>query len=81
MGIFDFFKKKDPIHEYLDGFFKDMIIVDVFLAEDIPLISVDGNKPQRANAEYFFSNHSNMSPHRINSYSPDVDIIFGAEVD
>lgn len=75
MGIFDFFKKKDPLHEYLDGFFKDMIIVDVIIAEDIPLISVNGKPPQSADADYFFSNCSG-SGRRINSFSPDIDVIF-----
>ncbi len=76
MGIFDFFKRKNPLQDYLDGFFKNMVIVDVVIASDIPLISMNGNEPRRAHADIFFRDYARISPDRVNSFSPDIDAIF-----
>jgi len=76
MGFFDLFKRKNPLQDYLDGFFKNMVIVDVVAASDIPLLRIDGNEPRRAHANSFFHEYARFSPVRINSFSQDIDAIF-----
>lgn len=76
MGIVDFFKRKNPLQDYLDGFFKNMVIIDVVIAPDIPLISMNGNEPRRAHADTFFRDYARISPDRINSFSQSIDAIF-----
>ncbi len=75
MGLFGFFKRKDPIQEYLDGFFKNLAIVDVVDASDIPIVKINGNDGQRMPADIFFSDHTKISPHRIDSHDQDSDVI------
>ena len=76
MGLFDFFKKKPTIQEYLDGFFKNMAIVDVIAASDIPIISINGIK-RRSPADYFFEDYAKHGhPYRIDSFNKDIDTIF-----
>lgn len=60
----------------MDGFFKNMVIVDVVIASDIPIVSINGNEPRRAHADIFFSDYARMQPNRIDSFSPDADAIF-----
>lgn len=76
MGIFDFFKPKNPLQDYLDGFFKNMVIVDVVIARDIPLIRTNGNEPRRAHADFFFQDYARINPGQVNSFSQDIDAIF-----
>lgn len=76
MGIFNLFKRKNPLQDYLDGLFKNMIIVDVVAASDIPLLRINGNEPRRAHADMFFHEYARINPVRINSFSQDIDAIF-----
>lgn len=76
MGLFDLFKRKNPLQDYLDGFFKNMVIVDVIAASDIPLLRINGNEPRRAHADDFFHEYARISPGRVNSFSQDIDAIF-----
>lgn len=62
MGLFDLFKRKNPLQDYLDGFFKNMVIVDVIAASDIPLLKINGNEPRRAHADMFFHEYARISP-------------------
>lgn len=76
MGFFDFFRKKPAIQTLFDNFFRDMRIVDVIAASDIPMISLDGNE-QRSSADIFFNKYAKYGPPcRINSFINDMDIIF-----
>lgn len=76
MGLFDFFKRANPMQDYLDGFFKNIVIVDVVIASDIPMLRINGSEPQRVSADIFFRDYARMPPTRIDSFSTDADAIF-----
>lgn len=75
MGLFDFFKRTDPIQEYMDGFFKHMAIIDFFAGTDIPIININGND-QRPHADIFFRNTVPSPPNRGNGSDEGLDAIF-----
>jgi uncharacterized protein len=75
MGLFDAFKKKDPLQEYVDDFFKNVGIVDVITGPDIPYIKLNGIR-QRSRSDIFFGDRERMQPYRINSFDQGLDCIF-----
>ncbi|PKO53607.1 MAG: hypothetical protein CVU27_01175, partial [Betaproteobacteria bacterium HGW-Betaproteobacteria-20] len=74
MGLFDFLKKKDPVQDYLDGFFKNLVIVDVVGAPEIPTLKVNGNL-QEASADMYFKDYR-IPPYCIDKFTQDNDAIF-----
>lgn len=74
MALFDFFKKRDSIQDYLDSFFKNMVIIDVIAWWDIPVMNIDGIE-RRPNADIFFQKFSRIN-HRIDSFISGRDDIF-----
>lgn len=76
MGLFDFFKRKNPIQEYLDSFVKNIEIIDVVAATDIPIATFNGSEQRRVPADIFFKGASRIPPHRIDSFIKDSDVVF-----
>ena len=76
MSLFNMFKKKNPVSDYLDGFFNNLEIVDVVIAPDIPVISVDGGDKQEASADTYFRDHERIPPYCIDKFVQDNDAIF-----
>lgn len=77
MGLFDFFKKKNPIQEYMDGLFKKMRLVDVIAAWDIPIATLNGHENQPIPSALFFEElgFARFPPHRIKPPPTDGDCI------
>lgn len=76
MGLFGFRKGKPLIQQAFDDFFGDMEIVDVIGASDIPIVRINGNAERRMPGDMFFHDYARLPPHRIDSFTKDIDTIF-----
>ena len=67
--------KKTTVQSLLDDFFRDIRVVQVIAAVDIPAIKIEGTE-RRPMANIYFRKYSNETPFRIDSLTKEVDIIF-----
>lgn len=67
--------KKSDVQTILDDFFRDIRVVEVIAALDIPTIKIDGTE-QRPRANIYFRKYTNTTPFRIDSFTKEVDTIF-----
>jgi hypothetical protein len=67
--------KKANLQPVLDNFFRDIRVVEVIAALDIPTIKINGTE-QRPRANIYFRKYTNKTPFRIDSLTKEVDTIF-----
>ena len=67
--------KKTNVQSVLDDFFRDIRVVEVIAALDIPAIKIEGIE-RRPMANIYFRKYTNVTPFRIDSLTKEIDIIF-----
>lgn len=66
---------KTNVQSVLDDFFRDIRVVEVIAALDIPTIKIDGRE-RRPRANIYFRKYTNATPFRIDSLTKEIDTIF-----
>ena len=67
--------QKANVKTILDDFFRDIRVVGVIAALDIPTIK-NGDTEQRSKADIYFRKYTDATPFRIDSFTKEIDTIF-----